>query len=47
MKKESLKNLVGVVLFYLFIVLGIIIINARFEYLNSPDSGYRTINLAN
>ncbi len=36
MKMEVLKNMAGVVLFYLIIVLGVLIIDARMDSL--PDS---------
>ena len=35
MKKESLKNVAGIAFLYLLIIFGVIIVNARFEYLNS------------
>ena len=38
MKKEKLMNLAGVLLFYIVIVLGVIAVNARFEYLEQTNS---------
>ena len=39
MKKEKIWNLVGILLFYSIIVLGVILVNARIEYLNQDNSG--------
>lgn len=33
--REPVKDLLGVLLFYTVIVLGVIVLNARFEYLNT------------
>ena len=38
MKKERLMNLAGVLLFYSIIVLGVVLVNARFEYLNQSGT---------
>ena len=38
MTKEERKNLAGVLLFYALIVLGVIILNARFEHLNTENN---------
>ena len=38
MKKESLKNVAGITFLYLLIIFGVIIVNARFEYLNSSGT---------
>lgn len=35
--KESVKEKLGVGLFYLVIVLGVVVLNARFEYLNEQQ----------
>lgn len=36
--KESVKNTLGVILFYGLIVLGVVLINARMEQLNQQKS---------
>ena len=36
--KESVKNTIGVILFYGLIVLGVVLINARMEQLNQQKS---------
>lgn len=33
MKKETMKNMAGILLFYIILVLGVIVINARMEYI--------------
>ena len=38
MKKERLMNLAGVLVFYLIIVLGVVALNARMEYLNNIET---------
>ena len=38
MTKEKRGNLAGVILFYSVIVLGVIVLNARFEYLNKVNN---------
>ncbi len=38
MTKEKRGNLAGVILFYAVIVLGVIVLNARFEYLNKVNN---------
>ena len=42
--QENLKNLVGVILFYVLIVFGVIALNARVEYINSTSGPQETIN---
>ncbi len=44
MKNETMKNMAGVILFYLLIVLGVIVINARMESI--PDVS-NTVTLSN
>jgi len=44
MAQESLKNLVGVILFYGLIVFGVIALNARVEYINSTSGPKETLN---
>ena len=36
--KQGVKDVLGILLFYLILVLGIIALNARFEYLNQQKS---------
>ena len=38
MKKEKFMNLLGVVLFYLLIIFGVILVNARMEEINNNNS---------
>ena len=38
MKKEKLVNLAGVLLFYSIIVLGVVLVNARFEHIEQTSS---------
>lgn len=40
--KTKTKEIIGVALFYLFIILMLFIINARFDYLNHGEVGYNT-----
>lgn len=35
MKKEMIRNVAGIMLFYLLIVLGVVAINARLETINN------------
>lgn len=44
MKNETIRNVAGVVLFYLLIVLGVVAINYRIETLNETGN---TISLGN
>ncbi len=39
MKKEKILNLAGILLFYILIVMGVVLMNARFEQLNQNSSG--------
>ena len=43
MRKEKMLNLAGVLLFYLIIILGVIALNERMEYLNQ---NYNPISVA-
>lgn len=38
MKKEKFLNILGVVLFYLLIIVGVILVNARMEKVNNNNS---------
>ncbi len=38
MTKEKRGNLAGALLFYAVLVLGVIVLNARFEYLNEVNT---------
>ncbi len=38
MKKERLMNLAGVLAFYLIIILGVVVLNARMNYLDNSSS---------
>ena len=38
MKKETLRNVAGILLFYLIIVFGVIAVNARLETIESNDT---------
>lgn len=38
MKKENVKNLVGVILFYAIIIMGVVALNARVEYLHETNN---------
>lgn len=38
MKKEKFLNILGVVLFYLLIIFGVILVNARMEKVNNNNS---------
>ena len=38
MKKEKFLNILGVVLFYLLIIVGVILVNARMEQINNNNS---------
>ncbi len=44
MKNETIRNMAGIILFYLFIVLGIVAINARMA---SIASNTNTVTLSN
>lgn len=44
MKKETIRNMAGIILFYLFIVLGVVAINARIA---SISENTNTINFNN
>lgn len=44
MKNICLRNLVGVLLFYAFIVFGVVIINARMETINEAS---KVVSLGN
>lgn len=37
MKKEKFMNILGVVLFYLLIIVGVVLINARLEQINNSN----------
>ena len=41
MKKERFMNLAGVLVFYLIIVLGVVALNARMEYLNGGTNVWK------
>lgn len=45
MRKDVLKNMAGICLFYFIIILGVIAINARFEYLNSEVNTNNHVSL--
>lgn len=47
MKKETIKNMVGLVVFYSLIILRVLILNARFEYLNNQNSSNDKLSLKN
>lgn len=38
MKSETIKNVAGVILFYLLIIVGVIAINYRLEYINETQN---------
>lgn len=44
MKKETMRNMAGIILFYIFIVLGVIAINARVASISENPN---TINFSN
>ena len=46
MTKEKKENLAGVLLFYAIIVLGVIVLNARFEYLNKINNNQTVEHLS-
>lgn len=37
-KKERIRNVIGVVMFYLAIVVGVLLIDARFDYLDQQKN---------
>ena len=37
MKKEQFLNILGVVLFYLLIIIGVVLVNARMEEINNNN----------
>lgn len=43
MRKEKLMNLAGVIMFYLFIVLSVIVVNARIE---SVSNGTPSVSIS-
>lgn len=46
MKKEKLLNMGGIVVFYSVIIIGILLLNVRFSYINNnlPDNPHLTMN---
>lgn len=47
MKKETIKNMVGMFVFYSLIIIGVIILNARFAYLDNQTSSNDKLSLKN
>jgi len=37
MKKETMKNLAGIILFYAIIILGVVLVNARMGVINESN----------
>ncbi len=46
MKKDFLKNVLGVGLFYFVIIVGVLLLNSRFTYLNEVDDVRSTSYMA-
>ena len=45
--KKTLMNIGGIILLYLLIVVGVLLLNARFAYLNTINSNNNYITLKN